>query len=355
LETGGVASAGDIVTWKYPALLWLLLLPAGLAGLYASWARRLPRRGAVRYPGSLTTAAASAGRPLRRHLAAATFLLAVAAAVVGAAGPVVPWPVPSGRPVVLIIDISRSMEENDITPSRIEAAKAAALEFVDGLPHASRAALVTFGNFASVVVPLTHDRERMREGIRSLTTQLRTQLGNGLVEGVRAVLGEGPAPAGPPGTAAPMPPPWLSPGGPAPHASPPGGTPAPTAPRAVAILLSDGRASDGIPPLEAAAEARRRGVRVYTVGVGTAADPSTLRSGYWGVLDEPTLRAIAAETGGEYFHASAADRLRQVYRDLARRVGWERRATDASALAGGAALVLLVVAVATRLWLAPLS
>ncbi|MDR7555122.1 MAG: VWA domain-containing protein [Armatimonadota bacterium] len=348
------------MTWKYPALLWLLLLPAGLAGLYARWARRFPRQGAVRYPATLAAAAASAGRPLRRHLAAAVFLLAAAAAVVGAAGPVVPWPVASGRPVVLIIDISRSMEENDIKPSRIEAAKAATLEFMDHLPHASRAALVTFGNFASVVVPLTDDRERMREGIRSLTTQLRTQLGNGLVEGIRAVLGEHPTPGAPPGTAAPFTPPWPSPGSPAPYASPPGGARPPdgapaASPRAIAILLSDGRASDGIPPLEAAAEARRRGVRVYTVGVGTAADPSTLRSGYWGVLDEPTLRAIAAATGGEYYHASAADRLRQVYRDLARRVGWEPRPTEAAALAGAAALVLLVAAVVARVWLAPLS
>jgi Ca-activated chloride channel family protein len=263
--------------------------------------------------------------------------------------------------VVLIIDISRSMEENDITPTRLEAAKAAALAFMDHLPRASRAALVTFGNFASVVVPLTDDRARMREGIRSLTTQLRTQLGNGLVEGVRAVLGEGPAPAAPPGSASPSAPPWPSPGAPAPYTSPPvgvgppGGTASSASPRAIAILLSDGRASDGIPPLEAAAEARRRGVRVYTVGVGTAADPSTLRSGYWGVLDEPTLRAVAAATGGEYFHAGAADRLRRIYRDLARRVGWERRPTEASALAGAAALVLLVVAAAMRVWLAPLT
>ncbi|MDR7534028.1 MAG: VWA domain-containing protein [Armatimonadota bacterium] len=343
------------MSWKYPALLWLLLLPGALAGLYVRSAQRIPRRGAVRYPGALVAAAAPFARPVRRHLAAAAFVLAAAAAVLGMAGPVVPWPVASGRPVVLIIDISRSMEESDVRPSRIEAARTAALEFMDHLPHASRAALVTFGNFASVVVPLTDDRERMREGIRSLTTQLRTQLGNGLVEGIRAVLGEGgtlPATGpSPPSTAPPGPsPPFAAPFGAAPGALPPLDRP-----RAIAILLSDGRASDGIPPLEAAAEARRRGVRVYTVGVGTAADPSTLRSGYWGVLDEPTLRAIAAETGGEYFHASAAERLREVYRDLARRVGWERRPTEMSAAAGAVALALLVAAVVARTWLAPLA
>lgn len=319
------------MSWKYPLLLWLLVLPAALAGLYAQSVQRVPRRGAVRYPAALAAAAAPLAHPVRRHLAATALVLAATVAVLGTAGPVVPWPVASGRPVVLIIDISRSMEENDIRPSRIEAAKAAALAFMDHLPRASRAALVTFGNFASVVVPLTDDRERMREGIRSLTTQLRTQLGNGLVEGVRAVLDEGhPLPA-------------------------PGAVPPLDRPRAMAILLSDGRASDGVPPMEAAAEARRRGVRVYTVGVGTAADPSTLCSGYWGVLDEPTLRAIAAETGGEYFHAGAAGRLREVYRDLARRIGWERRPTEMSAAAGAVALALLVAAVVARTWLAPLA
>src|SRR3989337_3178014 len=87
------------------------------------------------------------------------------------------------------------------------------------------------------------------------------------------------------------------------------------------ILLSDGRASDGIRPLEAAQQARDRGVRVYTVGMGTAGDPTQFRSGYWGVLDEPTLRAMADETGGQYFHAGSAGRLREGYRALPRTFG----------------------------------
>jgi Ca-activated chloride channel family protein len=119
-------------------------------------------------------------------------------------------------------------------------------------------------------------------------------------------------------------------------------------PKAIAVLLSDGRASDGVPPLEAAQEARRRGVRVYTVGVGTATDPAFLRSGYFGVLDEPTLRAIAAETGGQYFHAGAAERLRTVYRDLARMVGWEKRPMEVTAIVGAIAMALLVASLLLR-------
>jgi Ca-activated chloride channel family protein len=273
----------------------------------------------VRFPPLWIAAEAAAhASPIRPHLPAATFMLAAAAVIVGAAGPVVPWPTPTGWPVVLMIDVSRSMLETDIPPSRIEAAKAAASDFVERLPRSTRVALVSFGNYATLVVPLTDDRARLQEGIRNLSVQLRTQLGNGLMEGVRAITSQ----------------------------SDPS--------RAVGVLLTDGRASDGIPPLEAAQEARRRGVRVYTVGVGTAADPSTFRSGYFGVLDEPMLRAIATETGGEYFRADEAGRLRTIYRDLARVIGWERRPQEVTAVVAGMAIVLLVGSVVMRSWISPI-
>ncbi|MGQ0550757.1 MAG: vWA domain-containing protein [Armatimonadota bacterium] len=312
------------MAWKHPALLWLLLALGGLLVTYLSTFRRIPARGAVRFPTwAASEAAAHAGR-IHRHLPAGIFMLAVAVALIGAGGPMVPWPVPTGRPVVLIIDVSRSMEETDIPPSRIEAAKTAALEFANRLPHSTRVALVSFGNYATLVIPLTPDRARLREGIRGLTTQLRTQLGTGLMEGVRAVTGEGGAGLAP------------GPATPAGHAA------------AVAVLLSDGRASDGVPPLEAAEEARRRGVRVYTVGVGTAADPRTFRSGYWGVLDEPTLQAIADQTGGRYFRAASSARLSEIYRDLAQAIGWERRPTEATAALGAMAMLLLVASLLLR-------
>lgn len=312
------------MAWKHPDFLWGLAALCGLAGLYLALLRQRAARGVVFYPFShLLGAGTHAGR-IRRHLAAALFLLALAATVIGAAGPVVPWPVPTGSPVVLIIDISRSMEETDIAPSRIEATKVASVDFLAGLPRASKVALVSFGNYATLLVPLTSDRGLLREGVRNLTTQLRTQLGTGLVEGVRAVAGEGDA-----------------------------NVPS-DRPKAIAILMSDGRASDGVPPLEAAEEARRRGVRVYTVGVGTTTDPTRLRSGYWGVLDEPTLRAIADTTGGEYFHAAEAGRLRTIYRELARTVGWERRPQEATAVAGGIAMLLLIAALLLQSRISPL-
>ncbi|MDR7401278.1 MAG: VWA domain-containing protein [Armatimonadota bacterium] len=305
--------------WRHPQVLAVIPALPALAVLYVTALRRAPARLAVRFPSSLLQATASRGR----HAGAVALGAALLASVVAAAGPVVPWRVPKGLPVALVVDVSRSMEETDILPSRIEAAKAAALEFLAGLPAATPVALVTFGNYAATVVPLTTDRDRLAQAIRTLSTQLRTQLGSGLVEAVRAVAGEGRA-----GEAA-----------------------LPTL-RAAAVLLSDGRASDGVPPLEAAEVALARGVRVYIVGVATETDPARLRSGIWGVLDEPTLQAIADRTGGTYYRASDARRLREVYRDLSRVVGWTVRPVDASPAAAAAAAAFLVasLAVGARLY-----
>ncbi|MDR7419624.1 MAG: VWA domain-containing protein [Armatimonadota bacterium] len=330
------------MTWEFPALLWLLAPLAALGLGYVRWLRRRLARGAVAFPLWLVADAAGRASRVRRYLPGGLFFAALVFLIAGVARPVVPWPTPNGIPFVLVIDVSRSMEENDVLPSRIEATKIAALDFVNGLPRATRVALVTFGSMTTLVVPLTDNRDRLRDAIRALQTQLRTQLGTGLVEGVRAVTGE----AGPPASG-------VQPGfGAPPGSSVPPGSGAPRAqpdrPRAIAILLSDGRASDGVPPLEAAEEARRQGVRVHTVGVATTKDPTKLRSGYWGVLDDDTLKAIADVTGGRYYHAGAAGRLREIYRELARTGAWEPRPTEVTAIAGGVALLLFVAAAVFR-------
>jgi len=168
-----------------------MALAAAGALAYVAVLRRSPPRLAVRFPTFPLALAVPAARHRRRHIAGAVFAAGSVLALLAAAGPLAPLPTPTGLPAALIIDISRSMEETDIPPSRIEAAKAAAIAFTRRLPRASPLALVTFGDTAAVVVPSTHDRARMVEGIASLTTQLRTQLGTGLLEGVRAVAGEG--------------------------------------------------------------------------------------------------------------------------------------------------------------------
>ncbi len=312
------------MTWQHPQLLGLTALAGGLILAYAAALRTRRRPHPVRFHTGPLRAVLPA-RTGRRHLPTALFSSGVLIALLGAAGPTVVLPTPTGSPVVLIIDVSRSMEESDIYPTRFEAAKSAGIAFARHLPRASRMALVTFGNFASIVVPLTSDRQRVIDGIDNLSTQLRTQLGTGLVEGIKAITGEGELP--PPADGF----------------------------RGVAVLLTDGRASDGVPPEEAARQAKTRGIRVYTVGLGTAADPSTFRSGYYGVLDEPTLRMIADLTGGQYYRAEEAGRLHEIYRGLAWVIGWTHAPTEISAITSAVALMLLVAAVVLRFRYAPLG
>ncbi|MDQ7828638.1 MAG: VWA domain-containing protein [Armatimonadota bacterium] len=301
----------------WPGVLWGAL---GLPLLLTAYVRALHRpRHPVRFPPATTAALAARAAGWRRHLPPALFGAALVMALVAAARPVAPWPVASTRPVVLVIDVSRSMEETDIPPTRLEAAKAAAAEFVRRLPPSTPVALVTFGNYATLVVPPTRDRPRLLAALAALTTQLRTQLGNGLLEGVRAVAD----------------------------------APRDADPRAVVVLLSDGRASDGVPPLVAAQQARAARVRVYTIGMGTGGDPSRFRSGYWGVLDEETLRAVAELTGGRYWHAASARDLRAIYRSLAGTLGWTRQEQEVSAVAALAAAAVLVLALLARGRLAP--
>lgn len=248
------------------------------------------------------------------------FLAALALATLGAARPTSPWPVPAGWPVVLVVDISRSMEETDVQPSRLEAAKRAALEFLQRLPRGVRVGLVTFGNFATVVVPLTADRHTVAQAVSGLVTQLRTQLGAGLLEAVRLLEPEQPR-----GQV-----------------------------RGVAVLLSDGRYSDGPTPEEATERAVRAGVRVYTVGIATSRPAHLLRSGYWGLLDEPALQRMAERTGGRYYRATDATQLRSAYRDLARHSGWRWEEQEVGAVFALASAALLATSVGISLRRAPL-
>ncbi|HLA24298.1 MAG TPA: VWA domain-containing protein, partial [bacterium] len=135
------------MAWRHPQLLWLTALVGGLALAYAAALRSRRRPYPVRFHADPLGRAAALADRRRRHLPTALFSSGVLIALLGAAGPMMFLPTTTGHPVVLIIDISRSMEETDIAPTRIEAAKAAGVEFARRLPRASRVALVTFGNF----------------------------------------------------------------------------------------------------------------------------------------------------------------------------------------------------------------
>ena len=268
--------------FEWPSFLWgFLIIPCLVAGYL--WMIRRPVRRVVAYPDvAVLAAAVRQGSRIRRHVPAAGFLLGLAAAIAALTRPVFPIPVPADRSaIILAIDVSGSMRSDDIAPSRLEAAKRAARAFVNDLPAQVRVGLVTFGGYATLVVPPGTDHARVLQALDGLTFIRRTAIGEGLLEAVVAL----------PGRVRPLPDGTLPPVPPGPK------------PSGIVILLSDGRSNTGIDSVRAAKIARLQEVTVYTVGVGS----KEYRPGAYligGPLDDVELQAVARAGGGTYFHAS---------------------------------------------------
>ncbi len=338
------------------ALLALLAVPL-LAGGYV-WQLRRRRRRAVRYSSvALIRAAAPRRGAWRRHAPVALLLAAFAALGLSAARPQVGVEVPvSESAIILALDVSGSMCSTDVQPNRLSAAQAAVREFVRVQDASTSIGLVLFSGFAQVAVAPTTEREPVDRAIDSLTTGRGTTIGAAILKSVDAIAEINPAvePADP--TAAL--------GAAEPGAPPPGPSTRPAdefAPEIV-VLLTDGANTSGIEPVEAAAEAGERGVRVYPIGFGTRNPAPMVCSaaqaagqgapGGWGgtagtggrnflVADEPTLREVAEVTGGEYFAADDAERLQSVLQDLPRTVETQRRRVEVSSALAGLGLLLM--------------
>ena len=330
-----------------PAMLLLLLAAPALVAAYVLLLRRR-KRSAVRYSSlSLVKEAIGPGPSLRRHLAPLLFLLSVIAAVLAVARPTAVILLPSEQQtVILAVDVSLSMSATDVDPNRITAAQAAAKAFVEERPPHVRIGLVAFGGSASLVQPPTEDREQLLAAIDRFQLQRATATGSALYVALAALLPD----AGidldsllwQRGTlrdsgrrmdttrkeeersAKPVDPGSFASG--------------------VIILMSDGRRTVGPDPLDAAKLAAEHGVRVFTVGFGTA--EGTLIGVEGGSiyvrLDEETLKAVADITRGDYFHAATAADLKNVYQSLNARLVIERKNTEITFLFTAAAAVLML-------------
>jgi Ca-activated chloride channel family protein len=231
----------------------------------------------------------------------------------------------SHETVILAIDVSGSMRATDVEPTRIEAAQAAARAFVAEQPASARIGVVAFGGAAALVQPPTANRSDVLAAIEQLQLQHATAIGSGLLVSLKALFPQLEFDV--------RRKPDIKPVAPGSHAS------------AAIILLSDGQSTAGPDPVEAARLAAERGVRVFTVGVGT--DNGQILTGEgWSMrvrLDEETLKTIADLTRGEYFYAANATALRKVYESLRAKLVLERKQVEITALfsAIGAATVLL--------------
>lgn len=221
---------------------------------------------------------------------------------------------------MLTVDVSRSMEAEDIKPSRFFAAQEAARNFVRSLPQGARVGLASFAGYAVLHTPPTARHEQVLVAIDGLGLARRTAIGDGLLESLRALPERGA------------------------QAQSAQNQATQNLPAAAIVLLSDGRNNSGSDPLEAAAEAKRLGVKVYTVGLGTEnGDPGMGGwGGFWGGFDAETLKQIASTTGGRYFEARSAGELNSIYRDLGRSLGWTLKPREVSGFVAALAGLMLL-------------
>jgi Ca-activated chloride channel family protein len=344
------------VRFLWPDLLWLTLILPVLAAAYV-YALRKRKRTAIAYTNlALVRAAIGPGQHLRRHLPPALLFLALTAALLATARPTAVVTLPSQfLTIILAMDVSRSMLATDVEPTRITAAQAAAKAFISDLPKNVRLGIVTFAGTASVVQTPTENREEMLAAINRFQLQRATATGSGLLlalatlfpdEGFdlqSAIYGNTFTSSG----ASPIERPSKK-GAKKEHK--------PVAPGSYTggaiILISDGRRTTGPDPVEIAKMAADYGVRVFTVGFGTL-DGAMVGSesfSFYARLDEPTLKAVAAMTGAEYFYAGTAADLRKVYESLNLKFALERRETEISALFSAVAAALAIVAVLLSLF-----
>ncbi len=330
-------------------------MPALAAG-YAVVQRRQQRRlRAVAF--GLMPCAKSPGRQVPRHAPPVLLLLAVVALLLAAARPAMDFTSLVRRStVVLAIDVSMSMSATDVAPSRLAAAQAAATAFIDALPRDVRVGIVAFSGYADIVQVPTRNREYLREAVRQLHLDYNTAIGSGMMAALIALFpGKGIADnydifgrsGWRDGGLEVAPPKAIKIANTLPAQANPGSLRS-----AAIILLTDGKNTSGLDPRIAARFAAERGVRIFTVGFGSAA--GTLTSGDGEVIearfDDETLREVAHITRGAYSHAESMEGLTDVYRRLTPEVILERnRETEMTAAFVGAAIVLLLLSAASSL------
>lgn len=345
------------VNFLWPQFLWLLLALPLLVAVYV-WLLRRKKKMALRYASlSIVREAMGKGQGLRRHVPPILFLLSLAAMLLAAARPFAVVTLPSqNETIMLAMDVSGSMRATDVLPNRLVASQNAAKAFLADLPRHVRVGVVAFAGTAAVVQPPTLSREDLTVAIDKFQLQRGTAIGNGIIVSLAELFPDAgidlesletgrarqrgisldQTPKNNKETSKDFNP--VAPGS---YTS------------AAIILLTDGQRTTGVDSLEAAKAAADRGVRVYTVGVGTV-QGETIGFEGWSMrvrLDEETLKGIARATQAEYFYAGTAGDLKKVYETLSSRLTVEKKETEISALlALLAAALALVSAALSLLW-----
>jgi Ca-activated chloride channel family protein len=314
------------VTFASP---WVLAALAGLPlllGVYVARARGVGSgREAFAAPHMLASVLPRPPR-WRRHVPVLVMLLAAAALIVGAARPQRSVAVEVERAsIMLVTDVSGSMQAKDVAPDRLTAAKRAGHAFLDSVPERVNVGIMAFNQTPTVLQSPTTDRAAAAQAIDSLEVSGGTATGEAVLSALRALAN---APGAKTGT-----------------------------PPAAIVLLSDGKSTRGADPLEAAQHAADQKVPIYTVALGT--DQGTIQTdGRTEKVppDPATLAAMAKASGGQSFTVADASRLDQVYQRLGSELSHATRKQQVTVwFAGGGLLMLLAAGGMSLRWFGRLA
>ncbi len=337
------------VNFLWIEALWLLALLPLLVLLYV-WLLSRRKKVAVAWS-SLAIIKEAMGRQRlwRRHVPPLLMLLAIASLIVATSRPTAVITLPTvEQTVILAMDVSGSMRATDVEPNRLVASQNAAKAFIAELPRAVRVGVVSFAGTAAIVQPPTLSREDVTAAIDRFQLQRATAIGSGLILSLAAIfpdagidlsqvtgarlmpkaLGEQPKEK------------EFTPVEPGSYNS------------AVIVLLTDGQRTTGPDSMDAAKMAADRGVKVYTVGIGTK-EGDTIGFEGWSMrvrLDEETLKQVASATRAEYFYAGTAQDLKKVYQSLGTRLSTQKKETEVTALFAALGALLMLVAAGLSVW-----
>jgi Ca-activated chloride channel family protein len=278
-----------------PGWLFLLIVVAAmLIGYVVLQLRR--KRYVARFSNVELLGSVAPRRPgWRRHLTFALLTIGLVVLSLGVARPSAAVKVPRDTAtVVLAIDVSLSMEATDVLPTRIGAAKSAAVTFVRLLPPRINLGVVSFGGTAELRVSPTRDRQAAKRAIQSLKLQKSTAIGEAIFTSLQSiqVFTKSNTPSGN------------------------------KAPPAKIVLLSDGTNTVGRSIADAITAAKAAQVPVSTIAFGTPTGTVTIQGRTQGVpADNAALQQIADETGGSFHAAHSEQELRSVYQDIGQQIG----------------------------------
>jgi Ca-activated chloride channel homolog len=303
---------------------WLLAVLPVLLVLGAYVLRQFRRRTyAMKFTNvDLLRSLAPKGLGWRRHAAAAGFLLSLLSLALALARPSIDREEPLERATVMLaIDVSLSMEADDVAPTRIEAAQEAAKAFVSELPPTYNLGLVSFAKSANVLVSPTKDRNAVIAGIDGLTLAEATATGEAVftsLDAIRSVPADG----------------------------------ADGVPPARIVLLSDGYRTSGRSVEDAGAAAEAANVPVSTIAFGTDTGVVDIRGQLQRVpVDRLSLQQLAEKTKGYFYEAASVSELKQVYEDMGSSIGHRVEPREVTQWYAGVALLLgLITAAMSLLW-----